>query len=589
MHDNAVLCISAHPEQPQIFATACESGLVSLYDLRLSNADPIVLASSKARHYMSNESSSDSDSSGSSLSSTSESLLCGAFQSCHFNPCNPNLIAAANEVSGVSLIDTRMNKSAVIKYNSTSSTTADDSTFHTSTRQNAMSTRFTSNGAQLGVLRAKLRPVIYDLNNPNPVYVLDHDGFSNSCTLKSFCFGGNKDQYFISGSDDFSVYCWKIPTSGSISEHSTCLISEAHLKLDGHRSIVNQCRYNKHFHLLATSGVEKIVKVWSTVQLPGGSGGLLGRDDELPPKRKVYTFNELFRRPGEGDNEAATSLTDSVGPNESIEEDRVMIAYFDSQIRRQRKIEQLLSESLDSNGTNSTTLRKKRRLGVALPTEESLSDEGDTQESSDETDYESGLSSDDSDESYSEPDESEDDTVELIGCKRQKMNHQSKKQVIPLRDRIRNLRHRRTLNLIEENDYLNVLDSLNVNTVPIDPTTAIELNSKFFHKDCDSSALSVSGSSQSAEPVVDGQAGTSLSFSADKRSSLKSLNKQKRKIELNIDENDAETNNESNSSDSSQETQQVLFKKCKRKNWNKKNWLLNKICKKLKKQFSFNE
>ena len=293
----------------------------------------------------------------------------------------------------------------------------------------------------------------------------------------------------------------------------------------------------------------------------------MGKEDELPPKRKVYTFNEMFRR---AENEPATTLIDSPGLNESIEEDRVMIAYFDSQIRRQRKIEQLLSESLDSNGASSTTLRKKRRLGVVLPTEESLSDDGESQESSDdETDYESDLSPDDS-ESDTEPDESEDDTAELIGCKRQKMNHQCKKQTIPLRDRIRNLRHRRTLNLIEENDYLNVLDSLNVNTVPTDPTTSIELNSKFFHKDCDSAALSSSGgSSQPTETV----AGTSLSFSADKRDSLKSLNKQKRKIELNIDDNDnGETNNESNNSDSSQDTQQVLFKKCKRKNWTKKNF-----------------
>lgn len=39
-----------------------------------------------------------------------------------------------------------------------------------------------------------------------------------------------------------------------------------HMVLKGHRSIVNQVRYNKNNNLIASSGVEKMVKVKKIVQ-----------------------------------------------------------------------------------------------------------------------------------------------------------------------------------------------------------------------------------------------------------------------------------------------------------------------------------
>lgn len=78
LHENAVLCVCVQPQASHVFATACESGQVSLYDLRLSNTDPIVLASSApnvARDYShalctSSDSSSSSNSSSESVRST---------------------------------------------------------------------------------------------------------------------------------------------------------------------------------------------------------------------------------------------------------------------------------------------------------------------------------------------------------------------------------------------------------------------------------------------------------------------------------------------------------------------------------------
>jgi len=80
LHEDAVLGIAIHPEKSQIFATACESGQVSLYDLRLSNSDPIILASSIrnfSRDYEGEFISSDDSSSGSTTSSSNSVLSTG--------------------------------------------------------------------------------------------------------------------------------------------------------------------------------------------------------------------------------------------------------------------------------------------------------------------------------------------------------------------------------------------------------------------------------------------------------------------------------------------------------------------------------
>ena len=76
-------------------------------------------------------------------------------------------MAAANEVSGVSLIDIRV-KRAVLRYQShgDSEFEADGGSrfgFGSGTNQNVMSVRFSRCGKKLAVLRSKLRPAIYQV------------------------------------------------------------------------------------------------------------------------------------------------------------------------------------------------------------------------------------------------------------------------------------------------------------------------------------------------------------------------------------------------------------------------------------------
>lgn len=54
---------------------------------------------------------------------------------------------------------------------------------------------------------------------------------------------------------------WKIPAD------DIQWVDSAHMKLCGHRSIVNQVRYNKSSCILASSGVEKMIKLWSPFSL----------------------------------------------------------------------------------------------------------------------------------------------------------------------------------------------------------------------------------------------------------------------------------------------------------------------------------
>lgn len=90
-----------------------------------------------------------------------------------------------------------------------------------------------------------------------------------------------------------------------------------HLKLKGHRSIVNHVRYNPKFHILLTTGVEKIIKAWTPYRLENSIGGTSGSQEEYPPRRKFevwypsYSYNSrLFQSTDE--DIGTLALVDSI-------------------------------------------------------------------------------------------------------------------------------------------------------------------------------------------------------------------------------------------------------------------------------------
>lgn len=64
----------------------------------------------------------------------------------------------------------------------------------------------------------------------------------------------------MSGSDDFNVYIWEVPDEWA-DQDKLITVGRAFLVLRGHRSIVNQVRFNSASHMLISAGVEKVLKV----------------------------------------------------------------------------------------------------------------------------------------------------------------------------------------------------------------------------------------------------------------------------------------------------------------------------------------
>ncbi|NWJ05599.1 DCAF5 factor, partial [Crypturellus undulatus] len=305
-HEDAVYGLSVSPVNDNIFASSSDDGRVLIWDIReSSHGEPFCLA-----HYPS------------------------AFHSVMFNPVEPRLLATANSKEGVGLWDIRKPQSSLLRYGGNLSL------------QSAMSVRFNSNGTQLLALRRRLPPVLYDIHCRLPVFQFDNQGYFNSCTMKSCCFAGDRDQYILSGSDDFNLYMWRIPPdpeAGGIGR----VVNGAFMVLKGHRSIVNQVRFNPHTYMICSSGVEKIIKIWSPYKQPDCTGDLDGRIED--DSRCLYTHEEyisLVLNSGSG-------LSHDYA-NQSVQEDPRMMAFFDSLVRRE--IEGWSSDS-DSDLSESTILQ----------------------------------------------------------------------------------------------------------------------------------------------------------------------------------------------------------------------------------------
>lgn len=301
LHDEAVYGLSVDPTNENIFASACDDGRVLIWDVRQATNDAFMLAG-----------------------------YTSAFHAVMYNPIETRLLATANAKEGIGLWDIRKPCTCLLRYGGCLS------------NQSSMSVRFNCTGTHLLALRRRLPPVLYDVGSAHAVAEFDHREYYNSCTMKSCCFAGDNDQYVLSGSDDFKLYVWKIPSN--ISCKKGTWVNDAHLVLRGHRSIVNQVRYNYTYGILASSGVEKIVKLWNTFPMVGSGGNI----DTVSPRdgvRKVYSHEEYINLV----LESGQFMTHDYS-HHSVQEDPRMMAFFDSLV--QRDIEGWTS---DSSETSTTT------------------------------------------------------------------------------------------------------------------------------------------------------------------------------------------------------------------------------------------
>uniref|UniRef100_A0A8C6LD18 DDB1 and CUL4 associated factor 5 n=1 Tax=Nothobranchius furzeri TaxID=105023 RepID=A0A8C6LD18_NOTFU len=287
LHIDAVYSLSVSPVNDNVFASSSDDGRVLIWDTREpSHGEPFCLASYPS-----------------------------AFHSVMFNPVEPRLLATANSKEGVGLWDIRKPRSSLLRYGGSMSL------------QSAMSVRFNSTGTQLLALRRRLPPVLYELHSRLPSFQFDNQGYFNSCTMKSCCFAGDKDQYILSGSDDFNLYMWKIPNDPEAGGPGR-VVNGAFMVLKGHRSIVNQVRFNPHTYMICSSGVEKVIKLWSPYQQPDSEGDLESRVEDK--SRSLYSHEEYINLVlNSGSGLSHDYIT------QSIEEDPRMMAFFDSLVRRE--------------------------------------------------------------------------------------------------------------------------------------------------------------------------------------------------------------------------------------------------------------
>eukprot|EP00794_Sanderia_malayensis_P020108 gene20108-22079_t len=281
-HEEAVYCISLPNQDENIFATAGEGGAVLVWDVRIPEGNKVCLA----------------------ISSSS-------FHGVSFNPFEPRLIVTANSHDGATLYDLRYPERPMINYGSPGK------------QKSAMFVKFNQLGTQILALVRRTGPILYNIHEKKPLVEFSHADYSNVCTMKSSCFMGDSDQYVAAGSDDFNVYIWENPGNN----WQDTVVKDPFMILEGHRSIVNQVRYNNYAQTLVTSGVEKCIKLWSQFKMEGCLGSITAAYKQQ--KRPLYSHDQYME-----------FIVDTGEPlshdydMQSTEEDPRMIAFFDSLIRR---------------------------------------------------------------------------------------------------------------------------------------------------------------------------------------------------------------------------------------------------------------
>lgn len=317
LHQDALYGLSVDPLNDNVFASACDDGRVLIFDIRQPpSEDPFELARFDGN----------------------------PMHAVVYNPLDSRLLATANAKQGITLWDIRKPKSAL--------------KFYGAKQESCMSVRFSSSGDRLLGLRRRLSPVLYEIHSELPAMQFYSDNYYNSCTMKSCSFAGSRDQYVLSGSDDFCLYMWKIPDEIPEDRWSR----KADFVLSGHRSIVNQVRYNADSCIIISSGVEKIIKAWSPFRISNDNG----TNAAVENPRQTYThedYVDLLVRNG-------PVMTHDYS-NESLDEDPRMMAFFDSLVQREREVassdddddggvinsgsEVLLNNELSDSGGSSST------------------------------------------------------------------------------------------------------------------------------------------------------------------------------------------------------------------------------------------
>ncbi|CAI9105177.1 OLC1v1004040C2 [Oldenlandia corymbosa var. corymbosa] len=242
-HQGRVHKLAVEPGSPYIFYSCGEDGLVQHFDLRSNSATKLFYCSTFAENPQS-----------------SNSVRLNAIV---IDPRNPNFLAAGGSDEYARVYDIR-------RYQLDSSSSVDNpvNTFcpvHLIKTNDVHITALAySNTSELLVSYNDELIYLFQKNmglGPSPLSATSeslqnmeeatvYSGHRNCKTVKGVNFYGPNDDYVMSGSDCGNIFIWR--------KKGAKMVRVMH----GDRHIVNQLEPNPHLPVIATSGIEKSIKLW---------------------------------------------------------------------------------------------------------------------------------------------------------------------------------------------------------------------------------------------------------------------------------------------------------------------------------------
>ncbi|CAK5024151.1 unnamed protein product [Meloidogyne enterolobii] len=219
---SSIYHISTHPVDDNMIAASSDDRNVYLFDLRGGEGDGMCTKLKQE----------------------------GRAYSVCWNPLNHNIVAVCNEKTGLVIYDLRMGINNYVEAGKIT--------------RRAICSDWSPNGEALFCVMSRSNPVVFNLSTSEYVHLRDPN-YSNFCTIKSCTFAGHN--FMCTGSDDWNIYVWEMPTDWSDKNDENENTSNAFTVLRGHRSIVNHVKYGSKSGLMLSCGVEKIVKCWSPLPL----------------------------------------------------------------------------------------------------------------------------------------------------------------------------------------------------------------------------------------------------------------------------------------------------------------------------------
>ncbi|MCP9262813.1 DDB1-and CUL4-associated factor 5 [Dirofilaria immitis] len=262
--DEPIYNVAVNPKDDSVIMSASEDGKVRLYDLR-GGEETLAVESS------------------------------GTMYCAQFNPRQVHIISVCNGRDGLSLHDIRKLDSPCFQFDQLTRARVNLNI------SSVMYGQWSDDGEAIFATRSRTSPILYDLNGGGSVEFNDQN-YLNSCTVKSCSFISR--DLVMTGSDDWNIYIWKVPGDRESVGQS---VDKAYRVLEGHRSIVNHARYSPLNRLLFSSGVEKIIKLWSEWNVNGFY---------FEPKRRNMLPGTDYADPGNDDSIDEDSGIDEEGPED---------------------------------------------------------------------------------------------------------------------------------------------------------------------------------------------------------------------------------------------------------------------------------